>query len=213
MARRSPDELKEVIRDFRRDQIIDVARRLFGERGTTDVPMDEIASEAKVARSTVYVYFSNRDDLLRACLKRMYGQLQDAIVSEWERESDPERRLFAIVRGILARIDDSPAFFRLAMAVHASTSDTGAAVDAELAAIGLDMARLLEDLVRQAVDEGTFAPVDPARAAAFIGQQLYGAMSVRAGDPAPAPLEETAAELCGFLLGGLRIRPGPVSER
>ena len=207
MPRRSPDELKEVIRDFRRDQIIDTARRLFGERGTTEVSMDEIATEAKVARSTVYVYFANRDELLRACLKRMYGQLQDAIVAEWESEAGPEARLRAIVRGLLARIDENPSFFRLAMAVHASAGDTGAAIDAELATIGLDMARLLEDVTREGIAAGVLAQADPARVANFVGQQVYGAMSVRAGDPAPMPLEEAVDELCGFLLEGLRRRP------
>ncbi|MDE3086456.1 MAG: TetR family transcriptional regulator [Acidobacteriota bacterium] len=207
MARRSPEELREVIRDFRRDQIVDTARRLFGERGTPEVSMDEIAAEAQVARSTVYVYFANRDELLRACLTRMYAQLQDAIVAEWESGAGPEARLRAIVRGLLARIDENPSFFRLAMAVHASAGDTGAAVDAELATIGLDMARLLEDVAREGVGAGTFAAADPARVANFVGQQVYGAMSVRAGDPAPIALDEAVDELCGFLLDGLRRRP------
>ena len=106
VARRTSDGLREVIRDFRRDQVIDVARRLFGERGTTDVPMDEIASEAGVARSTVYVYFANRDELLRACLQRMHNQLVEAVSATWEEDRDPAGRLTRLVEEMLARVDD-----------------------------------------------------------------------------------------------------------
>ena len=80
-----------------------------------DVSMDEIAAEAGVARSTIYVYFANRDELLRACLTGMHSQLLDDIALNWEQEAEPAHRLERLIQGMLERIDDDPAFFRLAL--------------------------------------------------------------------------------------------------
>src|ERR1700735_3288391 len=157
MARRAPDALKEVIRDFRRDQIIETSRRLFGEGGTTEVSMDEIATASGVARSTVYVYFANRDELLQACVQSMYDQLKDTIAPLFEDTAAPLERLHALIRGVLERIDDSPAFFRLAMATQSTTTAAGSeAVGGALMVIGLDMIRVLEDLVVAGVAAGDF---------------------------------------------------------
>jgi AcrR family transcriptional regulator len=209
VPRSAPDELKAIIRDFRRDQIIEVAGRLFGERGTTEVPMDEIATEAGVARSTLYVYFASRDELLRACLQRMHRLLLDTLVASWERDSDPVGRLRTLVVGMLERIDDDPAFFRLALATQGVPSPAASTVGAELDLIGLDIAGLIRTVIEQGTRSGRFRLLDPDKATTFVGQQLYGAMSVRAAEPAPAPIDEAADELCAFVLYGLA---GPVAD-
>ena len=203
VERRPAGNLKEVIRDFRRDQVIEVARRLFGERGTTDVSMDEIAAEAGVARSTVYVYFANRDELLRACLKGMHDQLLEDIAGTWELDAEPAHRLQRLVEAMLARIDDNPAFFRLALLTQGTVSQGGEAVGTELALIGLNIARLLTDLYVDGVASGIFRQMDPDQAVGLIGQQIYGAMSVRAAEPLPPEASGAAGQICDFLLRGL----------
>ncbi len=204
MARRAPDALKDVIRDFRRDQIMDTARRLFGERATTDVSMDEIAAEAGVARSTVYVYFANRDDLLRACVQSMYDRMTETIALIVSDDASPAERLRGLILGLLERIDESPAFFRLAMATQATPGEGSAAVGSALMMIGLDMIRVLEELVVAGIAAGDFRPdLDPERAVVPVGQQIYGALSVRAGEPDPIPAARAADEICDFVRRGL----------
>jgi TetR/AcrR family fatty acid metabolism transcriptional regulator len=205
MNRRAPDALKDVIRDFRREQIIETARRLFGERGTTEVSMDEIATEAGVARSTVYVYFASRDELLRACVQSMYDTIKVTIVDMFEDTAPPMDRLRALVQGLLERVDENPAFFRLAMATQATSGAAGsAAVGGALMMIGLDMMRLLDDIVSAGMGAGTFrSDLDRDRAVVLIGQQMYGALSVRAGDPDPVPIHRESDDICRFVLRGL----------
>jgi AcrR family transcriptional regulator len=203
MTRQNSDDLKEIIRDFRRDQIMDVARRLFGQRGTTEVSMEEIASEAGVARSTIYVYFANRDELLRACLNRMHEQLVQTITETWDVENTPIDRLRVLILGIFEQLDNNPAFLRLALATYEAISPSGEAIGSELSMIGLDVVGRIRDLFDEGVASGTFRPLDTDRAVTLIGQQIYGAMSVRAADPLPRPRDEAAVEISDFVLRGL----------
>jgi AcrR family transcriptional regulator len=205
VSRTTPDALKEIIRDFRRDQIIATARRLFGEQGTTNVAMDEIALQAGVARSTVYVYFANRDDLLRACVQSMYDKLKETVVEMSEETAPPLERLRSVIAGLLDRVDESPAFFRLAMATQSTMGAAGsAAVGGVLMMIGLDMMRFLESILSAGIETGIFRPdLDRDRMTVLMGQQLYGALSVRAGDPDPISVSRASDEICDFVLRGM----------
>jgi hypothetical protein len=76
-------------------------------------------------------------------------------------------------------------------------------VGSELALIGLDVVGRIRELLEDGVADGTFRPLEPDRAVTLIGQQIYGAMSVRAADALPRPRDEAATEICDFVLHGL----------
>jgi YsiA-like protein, C-terminal region len=133
----------------------------------------------------------------------MHDQLIDDIAESWEQDADVSHRLRRLIEGMLERIDDDPAFFRLALVTQGSMSLGGEAVGTELALIGLNIARLLRDLFVDGQASGAFRDMDPDRATSLIGQQIYGAMSVRAGEPLPDPPAVVAAETSEFILRGL----------
>ena len=54
----------------RRNQLLDVAARLVGERGFHAVSVDSVARSAGVTRATVYKHFADRNELLAALIGR-----------------------------------------------------------------------------------------------------------------------------------------------
>lgn len=62
-------------------QIILAAKELFTKYGFKKVSMDEIASEAKVTKKTVYSYFQSKEELLKYCIKEELSYMKELIDS------------------------------------------------------------------------------------------------------------------------------------
>jgi TetR/AcrR family transcriptional regulator of autoinduction and epiphytic fitness len=62
-----------------RAAIIDAAEPLFLQRGFGSVSMDELAEAAGVARRTLYNQFASKEEIFRAMLLRVSGQLERAL--------------------------------------------------------------------------------------------------------------------------------------
>ena len=50
-------------REERRSLILDAAERVFHDKGLDAATMDDVASEARLGKGTLYLYFRNKDDL------------------------------------------------------------------------------------------------------------------------------------------------------
>ena len=55
---------KTAIKPAKWGVILEAAKRVFGRKGFPEATISEIAKEARVSESTIYGYFSNKEDLL-----------------------------------------------------------------------------------------------------------------------------------------------------
>jgi TetR/AcrR family transcriptional regulator, regulator of autoinduction and epiphytic fitness len=84
-----------------REAIVAAAERLFLERGFGSVNMDELAEAAGVARRTLYNQFASKEEIFRAMLLRVSGQLEHAFPPGIETQGAVEDVLRLIARMIL----------------------------------------------------------------------------------------------------------------
>jgi len=84
-----------------REAIVAAAERLFLERGFGSVSMDELAEAAGVARRTLYNQFASKEEIFRAMLLGVSGQLEHAFPPGIETQGDVEDVLRLIARMIL----------------------------------------------------------------------------------------------------------------
>ncbi len=102
--------------------ILAAARRCYLERGIAATGMKEVADSAGLARSTVYRYFPNRDDLLVATIKIEMEELNGFIRGKLAQYPDPADQL---VEGLIVAVREIPRR-PLLRAVFASAEDSRA---------------------------------------------------------------------------------------
>lgn len=61
--------------DIRKNEILDVAEKLFSHKGFDYTSTNDILKEIGIARGTLYYYFASKEDILDAIIDRMTKQL------------------------------------------------------------------------------------------------------------------------------------------
>ncbi len=207
---RNPKSKADVLRDFRTDQILDAATVVFGKLGYANASIERIAEEAGVARSTVYVYFPNKDVLLNQCLARHRVALSVRVRVAIEGASGLEARLAAFFGAVLLYVGEVSEFFRALMGVRGFDPFFGAGssevATPELETLREEVQSLVDRLFTDAVAAGELAAGAEALARDALQLVLYGALMRRTLAPGPADPSREAAQLVHMLLFGVAPR-------
>jgi Transcriptional regulator len=63
---------REKLKEFHRSNILEVAKKLFLENGFIQTTMDDIAKMADYSKSTLYVYFKSKEEIMHALGDQMF---------------------------------------------------------------------------------------------------------------------------------------------
>lgn len=121
MVSRSTAKAKPVDRRAeRRQAIIATATRLFAEIGYSDCEMERVASQLRVAKGTLYLYFPSKEELFYACVDAGMRQLQSAVSAAAEVQEDPLERISQGIYAYLGFFDEHPDLVELLIQERAS---------------------------------------------------------------------------------------------
>jgi AcrR family transcriptional regulator len=97
----------------RRAQLLDVARRLFAEKGFETTSVEEIAARAEVSKPVVYEHFGGKEGIYAVVVDREVRALTDALSAALEGGGHPKVLLERTALALLGYIEDNEDGFRI----------------------------------------------------------------------------------------------------
>ncbi len=109
----------------RREQLLDVGRRLFADKGYEGTSVEEIAAAAKVSKPVVYEHFGGKEGLYAVVVDREVQQLLAIITRELTTDAHPRVLLEGAAIGLLDYIEASTDGFRILVRDSPVAQSTG----------------------------------------------------------------------------------------
>jgi AcrR family transcriptional regulator len=200
-------ERRERDRQRRRSDILGFARELFFERGYRDTTIDDIARAAELARGTIYLYFSGKEDIYAHVLEEGLDILQGLLKGGLRDDADPLTNLLAGHEGFMRFHDEYPHYYNVLIIDKLQITD----VLPEPIKVRLDekMAKMVEFIARcldRGVVDGIFRPMDTTAVAIL---QMGMATGIAIFDIKP---DEMRDAMQAIIAGSVLSRRSPESE-
>lgn len=93
--------------------ILKTALNLFANFGIKGVSMNQIADSLQISKKTLYVHFSNKEDLLCACLDLEYNNVSSMLEGIGKQTNNPVKSIFLLALNFnQSRSFFCPAFYK-----------------------------------------------------------------------------------------------------
>ena len=156
---------------FHRDNIADTAERLFSINGIEKTSMDQIAKEADYSKSTIYVYFKNKEEIILYLVLKGMNELKNGIseIIDATDKSD-EDKYYQICDVLVSLYEKSPFIFSHMMETIEMKKEERLKVPLldDIYQVGEDINEKIAEFLKNGKDNNYFKLDDKAEKLSFI---------------------------------------------
>lgn len=184
-----------------RRQLLDAAGELFRTYGFGDTNLAEVAARAGVGRTTIYEYFTDKEDLLVNLVEAEVPEVVANMLAGLPEDMGTRERLAELIQRGLDFVSTDHA---LGSMVMRDLPALGPAAAARIRAVHAPIEREIARLCRQGIASGEFRPFDPMDAARLVyGVMMAASQTLLRDADAKQRRHEAADTLVRFIFDGL----------
>lgn len=142
----------------RREQLVDVGRRVFAAKGVDGTSVEDLAATAGVSKPVVYEHFGGKEGLYAVVVDRELRALTDAVTASLTAGGSDRETIERAALALLDYIEDSPDGFRILVRDVSGSAPTGTYASL-LSDVAAEVAHLLSDAFEQRELESRYAPM------------------------------------------------------
>jgi AcrR family transcriptional regulator len=181
----------------RREQLLDVARSLFAEKGFESVSVEEIAARADVSKPVVYEHFGGKEGIYAVIVDREVRALLGALTDALSAVGHPRQLVERAALQLLDYIESSPDGFRILVRDSPVAQATGT-FSSLIGDVATQVEGLLANQFRQRRLDPSVAPIYSRMLVGMVA--LTGQHWAEVREP---PKEVVAAHLVNLAWNGL----------
>ncbi|MEX1126219.1 MAG: TetR/AcrR family transcriptional regulator [Acidimicrobiia bacterium] len=186
-----------------RSALLDAAKTLIQEAGTADLPLGEIALAAGVGRTTLYDYFTDRDDLIATLVEEELPGVLEALIGAVAPSGHAPDRLADLASKTVEFVISDPV---LGVILHREVGRMGPEAEVRIRAAHATLAEAMVGLYHAGVASGEFRSMPPDLAGRLIQDSIMAAARTVLSAARPEDrIESVTMHLRLFLLGGFGV--------
>lgn len=150
---------KEILTQYHRENIVTAAKQLFETKGITVTTVDDIAKAAGISKSTMYVYFKKKEEIIDDILLEQIMYLKMLLQKCIKREKGTQECYYAICKEMVKFQKQYPVYFPLLLGEIQVTEKAMSESDTlrKIYLVGEEINDMIVGLLQAGIEDGTIS--------------------------------------------------------